>query len=91
MQERFNFIYDAEHYPGDLNLIIRGIEREAAVLYCDWKYNLQSAYKNNVWAGNIARAKQQKPGVVYTLDQWQLTCDLFESASYKVSENSIHN
>ena len=30
MQEKFNFIYDVEHHLGDLDLIIRGIDREAA-------------------------------------------------------------
>ena len=90
MQKMFNFIYDAEHRLNDLNLIIRGIDREAADIYRDWKYNLHRAYKNNVQIGGIVRVRQQKPRAVYTMDQWQLTCDLFESVAYKVSEISIH-
>ena len=30
MQEKVNFIYDAKNHPGDLNLIMQGIAREAA-------------------------------------------------------------
>ena len=57
MQEKFNFIYDVEHHFGDLDLIIRGIDREAADIYRDWKYNLHRAYKNNVLIGGIARVR----------------------------------
>ena len=90
MQEKFNFIYDAQH-SGDLDLIVRGIGREAVDIYRDWKYNLHRAYRNNVWLDGIARVRQQKPKVVHTIDQWLLTCDLFESEAYKVSEISIQN
>ena len=57
MQEKFNFIYDAEHHLSDLNLIIRGIDREAANIYHDWKYNLHRAYKNNVLTSSIQRER----------------------------------
>ena len=76
MQEKFNFIYDAEHHPGDLDLIIHGIDREAVELYYNWKYSLHRAYRNNVQRGGIARARQQKPRAVHTMEQWQQTCDL---------------
>ena len=90
MQEKFNFIYDAEHHPSDLDLIIRGIDREATDIYRNWKYNLHRAYRNNVQIDSITRARQQKPRAVRTMDQWQLTCDLFKSEAYKVSEILIH-
>ena len=90
MQEKFNFIYDVEHHLGDLDPIIRGIDREAVDIYHDWKYNLHKTYKNNVRINSIARERQQKPRVVHTMDQWQLTCDMFKSEAYKVSEISIH-
>ena len=48
MQEKFNFIYDADHHLSDLDLIICGIDREAVDLYYDWKYSLHKAYRNNV-------------------------------------------
>ena len=91
MQEKFNFVNDEENHLGDLNLILQGIDREAADIYRDWKYNLHRAYKNNMWIDGIARARQQKPKAFHTLDQWQLACDLFESDEYKVSKISIHN
>ena len=91
MQEKFNFIYDAQNHPSDLGLIIQGNDREAAYLYHDLKYNLHRAYKNNVRIGGVARARQQKPKAVQTMDQWQLTCDLFESEVYRVSEISNYN
>ena len=37
MQEKFNFIYDAKHHPGDFDLIIWGIDREATDIYYNWK------------------------------------------------------
>ena len=91
MQEKFNFIYDAEHHPSDLDLIIHGIDREAVDIYCHWKYNLHRAYKNNVRASDIPMARQQKPRAVHTIDQRLRTCDLFKSEAYKVSEISIKN
>ena len=57
MQEKFNFVYDTENYPDDVNLILRGIGREAADIYHDWKYNLYRAYINNLWIGGIAKAR----------------------------------
>ena len=54
IQEKFNFIYDAEHHPSDLDLLIRGIDREAADI---WKYNLHRAYKNNVQTCGIMRVR----------------------------------
>ena len=88
IQEKFNFIYDAEHHPGDLDLIIRGIDREAADIYCNWNYNMHRAYRNNMQQGSIARVRQQKPTAVHTVEQWHQTCEL---EAYKVSEISIHN
>ena len=57
MQEKFNFIYDAEHHPGDLDLIIHGINRETADLYRNWTYSLHRANRNNVQRGGIARVR----------------------------------
>ena len=37
MQEKFNFIYDTEHHPDDLDLIIHGIDKEPTDLYRGWK------------------------------------------------------
>ena len=54
MHKKFNFFNDANYHPGDLDLIIRGIDREDADLYRDWKYSLHRAYKNNVQRGSIA-------------------------------------
>ena len=45
MQEKFNFVYDTENHSGDLNLILRGIDKETVDIYCDWKYNLHRAYR----------------------------------------------
>ena len=70
MQEKFNFVYDAKNHPGDLNLILQGIDRKVADIYRDWKYNLHRAYKNNVRISGIARERQKKPRVAHTLDQW---------------------
>ena len=89
MEEKFNFIYDSQQHPGDLDSIIRGIDKEAADIYCDWKYNLHRAYRTNVRLHDIERARQQKPKSVCTMEQWERTCDLFEYEAYKVSEISI--
>ena len=35
MQEKFNFVYDTRNHPGNLNLILRGIDKEAADIYRD--------------------------------------------------------
>ena len=67
-------------------MILCGIDREAANIYCDWKYKLHRTYKNNGRISGIARARQQKPRSMYTIDQWQKTYDIFESKAYKVSE-----
>ena len=91
MQEKFNFTYNVKNHPGDLDLIIQEIGKEATDLYRNWKYNLHRAYRNNVHIGGVAKARQQKPRVVQTMDQWQLTYDLFESEAYRVSEISNHN
>ena len=90
MQKKFSFIYDAQH-PSDLDLIVREIDREAANIYYDWKYNLRRTYRNNVRHSGITRVRQQKPRAVHMIDQWPLTCDLFESVVYKVSQISIQN
>ena len=91
MQEKFNFIYDAQNHPGNVDLILQGIDKEAADLYRDWRYTLYRDYRSNVCIDGVVRATQQKPRSLQTMDQWQLTCDLFESESYRVSEILIHN
>ena len=48
MLDKFNFVYDVENHLGDLDLILCGINGEAADIYHDWKYNLQKAYINNM-------------------------------------------
>ena len=68
MQEKFNFIYDAQHHPGDLELIMRGVDKKAADIYSDWKYNLYKAYRNNMGLHGIVRARQQKPRSVRTME-----------------------
>ena len=67
-------------------MILRGIDREVTDIYRDWKYKLHRTYKNNMQIGGIAKARQQKPRFVHTIDQWQKICNLFESEAYKVSE-----
>ena len=63
----FNYIYDTQHHPGDLDLIIRGVDKETADIYRDWKYNMHKAYRNNIGLHGIVRARQQKPRSVYTM------------------------
>ena len=58
MQDKFKFVYDADHHPGDLDMILCGIDREAVDIYSDWKYKLHRTYKNNVRIGGIVRARQ---------------------------------
>ena len=91
MQEKFKFIYDAQNHPSDLDLIIKGIDREVANLYHDWKYTFHRAYRNNMGIDGVVRVRQLKPRAIQTMDQGQLTCDLFEFEAYMVSEISIHN
>ena len=86
MQDKFKFVYDENNHPGDLDMILRGLDREATDIYRDWKYKLHKTYLKNVENGGIARARQQKPRSVHTIDQWQKTYDLFETETYKVSE-----
>ena len=69
MQEKFNFVHDAENHLDDLNLILLGIDREAAYIYRYWKYNLHRAYRKNVRIGGIMRTRQQKPRAVHTMEQ----------------------
>ena len=59
IQKKFNSISDAENHPGDLNLILRGIEKEATGIYYDWKYNMHRAYRNNVRIDGIARVSSK--------------------------------
>ena len=86
MQDKFRFVYDEENHPGDLDMILRGLDREAADVYCGWKYKLHQNYLKNVNESGIVRARQQKPRAMHTIDQWRKICDLFESEAYKVSE-----
>ena len=57
MQDKFKFVYDVDNNPGDLDMILRGVDREAANIYCDWKYKLYITYKNNVQNGGLVRAR----------------------------------
>ena len=57
MQDKFKFVYDIDNYPGDLDMILRRIDREAADIYYDWKYKRHKTYTNNVQNGGIVRAR----------------------------------
>ena len=66
---------DAEHHPGDLDLIIRGIDREATDLYRDWKYSLHRAYRNNTrryFEGETAIAQSCPYHGPVTVDLWPI-------------------
>ena len=86
MQDKFKFAYDENNHLDNLNMILRGLDKEAADIYRDWKYKLHKTYQKNVKNGGIAKARQQKPRSIHTIEQWQKVCDLFESEAYKVSE-----
>ena len=68
IQEKFNFVYDAESHLGAFNLILREIDREAVDIYHDWKYDMHKAYRNSMAIGGYARARQQKPRAVHIMD-----------------------
>ena len=69
MQDKFKFVYDEDNHPGDLDIILCGLDKEAADIYRDWKYKLHKNYLKNVEKGGIGRARQQKPRSGHTIDQ----------------------
>ena len=57
MQDKFKFVYDEDNYPNDLDMILCGLDREAADIYHDWKHRLHKNYLKNVEKVGIARAR----------------------------------
>ena len=88
MQEKFTFVYDKVRFPDDIQSISHGIDKEAGDIYRDWKSRLSKSYKQSVRLGGLQMVRQKKPKTVKSQDDWERTCDLFESDSFKVSEIS---
>ena len=57
MQDKFKFVYDENNHLDDLDMILRGFDREVADIYRDWKYKLHKAYQKNVENGGIMRTR----------------------------------
>ena len=89
MQNKWTFVYDQVRCPNDLQSIIAGVDKEAGDTYRDWKSRLSKSYKASIKQGGPQLARQKRPRVVRTQDDWERTCDLFESDAFRVSKMSF--